>query len=303
MPAPKDITRGTKFGKLTFVKWICGTTPRRAIFKCDCGVTKDIIASNVRRGITVSCGCISKKSKVNVGDVFGRWIVREVGRQKCYGGKTLSACLCECSCDLHTKSIVTENSLVRGKSMSCGCVKYEPRSNVKAKHEKRMCYGYAYVYHPEHQSSLKKGGNKGFVMEHRYVMEKHLGRILNDNECVHHKDHNRLNNALENLELMTISEHSKLHAKEKRIGHEHYCITCGVEIPCTRVKKCKTCIEQEKNISRNRFGDDEHFSKLLETMSFEKIGRLYGVSGNAVKKAAIRRGIKFTPHTKNFIAP
>lgn len=37
--------------------------------------------------------------------------------------------------------------------------------------------------------------------EHRYVMEQHLGRRLRRGETVHHKDGNRANNAIENLEL------------------------------------------------------------------------------------------------------
>ncbi len=43
------------------------------------------------------------------------------------------------------------------------------------------------------------------------VMEKHLGRYLNTNEMVHHKDGDKTNNDLPNLELMTIGEHVSLH--------------------------------------------------------------------------------------------
>lgn len=40
-----------------------------------------------------------------------------------------------------------------------------------------------------------------YAWEHRMVMGEHLGRRLYDFENVHHKDGNRQNNALENLEL------------------------------------------------------------------------------------------------------
>lgn len=49
--------------------------------------------------------------------------------------------------------------------------------------------------------------------EHRYIMEQFLGRKLNRNELVHHIDGNRLNNAIENLEIMTLSEHTKMHMR------------------------------------------------------------------------------------------
>ena len=47
----------------------------------------------------------------------------------------------------------------------------------------------------------KRGGKK--VYQHRELMEKHLGRPLRNLENVHHKDGDRLNNALSNLELWT----------------------------------------------------------------------------------------------------
>ena len=34
-------------------------------------------------------------------------------------------------------------------------------------------------------------------------MENHLGRLLNSDEVVHHKDHNKFNNDISNLEVMT----------------------------------------------------------------------------------------------------
>ena len=49
------------------------------------------------------------------------------------------------------------------------------------------------------------------IREHRYVMEKYLGRKLESSEIVHHIDGDGLNNDIGNLEVMTRSEHTKHH--------------------------------------------------------------------------------------------
>lgn len=51
--------------------------------------------------------------------------------------------------------------------------------------------------------------------EHRLVMEAHLGRRLERNEVIHHKDGDKSNNALTNLELMSYRDHNLLHGWEK----------------------------------------------------------------------------------------
>ena len=50
--------------------------------------------------------------------------------------------------------------------------------------------------------------------EHRLIMEKHLGRKLRSDEDVHHIDENRLNNNINNLEVMTKSEHARYHMSQ-----------------------------------------------------------------------------------------
>lgn len=47
---------------------------------------------------------------------------------------------------------------------------------------------------------------------HVVLMEKHIGRRLFKNEVVHHRDENKENNSLDNLQLMTRAEHARLHA-------------------------------------------------------------------------------------------
>lgn len=63
--------------------------------------------------------------------------------------------------------------------------------------------GYKYVYKSEHPFCNKKG----YVLEHRLVMEQKIGRYLTKQEVVHHLDHNTLNNDISNLELVNGSGH------------------------------------------------------------------------------------------------
>lgn len=74
--------------------------------------------------------------------------------------------------------------------------------------------GYAYELCPDHP----KANAYGFVPQHRLVVERHQGRYLAPKTDVHHKDHDKLNNDIGNLQCMTRGEHMALHNREKRIA-------------------------------------------------------------------------------------
>lgn len=59
---------------------------------------------------------------------------------------------------------------------------------------------------------------KGYKKLHRILMEKHLGRELSSDEIVHHVDGNGLNNNINNLTIMSRSEHSKVHKVNNNFG-------------------------------------------------------------------------------------
>ena len=55
-------------------------------------------------------------------------------------------------------------------------------------------------------------------LEHRIVMAIHLGRPLLAEEVVHHRDGNRLNNAIGNLLVMKEDEHITMHEQARRVA-------------------------------------------------------------------------------------
>lgn len=78
-------------------------------------------------------------------------------------------------------------------------------------HLKTRSDGYIYVYYPDHPCASADG----YIMQHRFIMEQHIGRYLEKNEVVHHINHKRDDNRIENLQLMTFEEHASLHMKER----------------------------------------------------------------------------------------
>lgn len=68
--------------------------------------------------------------------------------------------------------------------------------------------GYVYVYLPEHHLA----NSQGWTKRANLVWEEENGRLLPDDFIVHHKDDNKQNDDLMNLELMSDNEHKSLEA-------------------------------------------------------------------------------------------
>lgn len=92
------------------------------------------------------------------------------------------------------------------------------------------------------KSPYQRTTYKGKDMDtHRAVMTEAIGRPLKRNEYVHHKNGNKRDNRLENLEIMSPLDHNRHHFAKYPLTKK--CVVCGKEFTPskTKRKRAKTC--------------------------------------------------------------
>ena len=78
-----------------------------------------------------------------------------------------------------------------------------------------------FAYKPKVGGYILARFGRARVWEHRMIASKMLGRSLRRDEVVHHKNGKRHDNRPENLEVLTVSEHRKMHKSDLR------CLLCN----------------------------------------------------------------------------
>lgn len=134
---------------------------------------------------------------------FGKLTVTKLLRKSDYGkgASKKVATLWECACDCGNVTTGQTNNLLANNKKSCGCIPRHGgfgKNNIKWRGgHKVTAHGYVTIRVYDYPGATKSLS----VNEHVYVMAKHLGRPINRPESVHHKNGNRQDNRLENLEL------------------------------------------------------------------------------------------------------
>ena len=112
------------------------------------------------------------------------------------------------------------------KTCACCKKKFHPKKNYARQQYCSTKCRYQHMIGPLHPRwknarTLDKSGyivvwhNRKLLKEHRVVMEQKLGRPLSPHEFVHHKNHIRSDNRIENLAIMSNSEHARHHNLER----------------------------------------------------------------------------------------
>jgi len=149
-----------------------------------------------------------------------------------------------------------------------------------------------YLYFIDYNHPLATG-NSGRVLLHRHIASISAGRWLRSEEHVHHIDGNKQNNTAENLQILTLQEHNKLHNPPKFLVCEH----CKKEYPKLTHEKTKFCSTTCYNLSRVRNIEitKEILDELIPTTSWTNLGKLFGYSDVGIKKRAKALGCTMPP--------
>lgn len=179
---------------------------------------------------------------------------------------------------------------------------------------------YFEVYYPKHPRAKQNG----CVRLHILVAENMLGRYLQSQETVHHKDGDTKNNKESNLMVFaTNSDHITYHKMQECFPKGEYVITCingiykcqnlqdfMIHNPITTIdgKRVKLCPKCGEHMLRNsklcrkcsweasrkvQRPDRATLKKEIRSMSMLQIGNKYSVSDNSVRKWCQHYGLPY----------
>lgn len=128
--------------------------------------------------------------------------------------------------------------------------------------------------HVEGYVTVYDGGKQR--LEHRVIMERHLGRPLTQTEVVHHRDGDKANNNLSNLELLSSqADHVSVHRLSFRSATHMECTVCHETKPYSGFyvhrssvfgyhPHCKECQKAKKNAAYKPRTNEQRRRKMTE---------------------------------------
>lgn len=162
---------------------------------------------------------VARKKIIYVCEVCGKEFSVNLCDHRIKEGKKIKYCSKKCAGEGSKtgKIVKCENCgkefyTTRNRFCSVECAREHRRKNYI--HKTFMENGYICEY--------KRGYSKnGTAKQHRLIIENHLGRRLSTDEVVHHKNGNKTDNRLENLEVMKNNEHISYHRKKEKAEGKH----------------------------------------------------------------------------------
>jgi len=148
--------------------------------------------------------------------------------------------------------------------------------------------GYLYFCDSAHPLAL----SNGVVYYHRHIASVAIGRWILPGEHVHHKDGDIDNNDPSNLEVLSGGEHFSKHMQARweasRVSVR--CRRCGKTFKTPRSRSKKFCSPACVSAHRCKCErpSKEELASLIEKYNWTALGRLFGVSDNAVRNWARR---------------
>lgn len=150
-------------------------------------------------------------------------------------------------------------------------------------------------------------GKSKQVLEHRHIMEQHIGRKLTQSEHIHHKDGNGLNNAIKNLEIMSPRAHQHHHlmgtrkwpceegAKLREQGWStqaiagHYGVSQSAVLSAFKARGI--CTKNKRDHQKPSWDVEAAKELRKQGENWTAIGRKMGVTATAIRIAFKRRGL------------
>lgn len=161
-------------------------------------------------------------------------------------------------------------------------------------------FGYVLIHYPEHPDS----DSQGYIREHRLAMEQSIGRRLEKDELVHHRNEQRDDNRIENLELISKGKHLSFHhTKPKPIDSvlakwytvDHMTLVqiaekSGVHYTtvASRLKKMGIPIRGSNDLRQVNLPDE--IAQDYQSMSLRQIAEKHGCSVATVRDSLARLG-------------